>query len=151
MTAGVITFAMTVQVGALTTTVGAEASLVNEALPPVDIQQPTVDRQLCVDTNGAAAGRPHRTTTVTVEVANVASTDPVQFSWTNADIANVTATYLRPGTLGPVFQVVIGTDRRFNGTSTTITIEARRPADPNPAREGFLFNVQRFKNASSCA
>lgn len=152
MEPGTLTVTAVATSGASSVSFTETATVSSVATPPVSILQPTVSPSLCRRAHSNDnQWKLLRDSTVQVEIVGVGSGDTVSVGWTNPNVADRPAQFVGIGPNGGgLFSYAIPTGTQFLGSSTTVTVAALRPSDPQPASEGFSFPVQAASTATSC-
>ena len=113
-------------------------SFVQNIVTPVVINTPLLSPAppVCVENNGNT----RFAITVTVDVDGLTASDQVTVSWTDQS-GSAIASAVSATADGYKFSATIPQGRKFNKSTTTLTVTARRTSDSTVAQEAYTYNV----------
>jgi hypothetical protein len=100
---------------------------------------------ICVANNR----RTHQAVTITVDIAGVSTTDAATISWTASNGSTVASASGATAT-GARFTGTIPAGHRFQHSTTTLTVAARRISDNSVASGSFVVGVVARNNQANC-
>jgi hypothetical protein len=97
----------------------------------------------------ASSNRTHSAVSVTVDVDGVSTSDSVEISWT-ANNGSTVATASGTTATGARFTGTIPAGHRFEQSTTTLTIVARRISDNSVASGSFVVGIVKHSDPDDC-
>jgi len=119
-------------------TAAETVSFVQNIVTPVVINTPLLSpaAPVCVQNNGNS----RFAITVTIDVDGLVASDQVTVSWTDQS-GSATASAISATANGYKFRATIPQGTKFNKSTTTLTVTARRTSDSTVAQEAYTYNV----------
>jgi hypothetical protein len=111
---------------------------VQNIVTPVGINTPLLSPAppVCVQNNGNT----RFAIIVTIDVDGLIASDQVTVSWTDQS-GSATASAISATANGHTFRATIPQGTKFNKSTTTLTVTARRSSDSTVAQEAYTYNV----------
>jgi prepilin-type N-terminal cleavage/methylation domain-containing protein len=140
-------FVITATSGLGTDTATQAVTFAETVVTPVTVNAPllTPAAPICV----ASSNRTHSAVSVTVDVDGVSTSDSVEISWT-ANNGSTVATASGTTATGARFTGTIPAGHRFEQSTTTLTIVARRISDNSVASGSFVVGIVKHSDPDDC-